>query len=200
MKPNPVPPSFAALIGNHEPLRVPLSFEAWTAFEPERLESESLQPSADADAYSVIIGRPSIHDTLTVAAKLMHRFPASFAQAAAGLSPEAWRWLYYRGNFILGSLSCPRFHADQELRRLCDAADPFEEPPAEWTGVSYSHERLHEETSLSLRYLGSGPAMAAWCVLSVAQRLGLNKREVRECSWWDPRYINHLALYFALAR
>ena len=37
---------------------------------------------------------------------------------------------------------------------------------------------------------------AVWCILAVAQLIPLSKPEVLKCQWWDPKWVQSLALEF----
>lgn len=118
--------------------------------------------------------------------------PVAHEKAATSIPAEAWRLLYYRGIFTADSLLLPKFHAEQALRGLCTKHDPFEDPSTEWLGTERAVDEIATELELTLRYLGSRPAVATWLVLSIAQRIDLTPAEVLRCTWWDSRWLRSL--------
>lgn len=171
-----------------EVLRFPTDARGWSAIE-DYTYLPALKPNvAKSVSASLSQGRAALRELGDV----LRVDPEAHEKAAMSIPAEAWRLLYYRGIFTADSLLLPRFHSEQALRGLCSEHDPFEDPPAEWLGTERAVQEIATELELTLRYLGSRPAVAAWLVLSIAQRIDLTPAEVRHCTWWDPRWLRSL--------
>ncbi len=123
--------------------------------------------------------------------QLMDSHPDDFILSASSLKPEAWRLLFYRGQFALESLTAFQFCAEQTLRQFSVGADEFLDPPLTWIGTGGCLKDISSELEFTLRENGEGPACAAWAVLCLAQRACLTQTEILQCTWWDPNWIKN---------
>lgn len=169
-------------------LRFPTDARGWEAIE----DYIYLPPTNSRVPEPISISLGQSQATLRQIGDLLHVEAEAHAMAATSITAEAWRLLFYRGDFSAESLLLPKFHAEQALRALCAEHDPFEDPPTEWLGAERTVQEIATELELTLRSLGSRPAIAAWLVLSVAHRVDLTQAEVRHCTWWDPRWLRFL--------
>jgi hypothetical protein len=174
-----------------EPLRFPPG-RRWDA-----LKKGDLTPPPHVtfrtDAYKRILNQYDISHTAGLAERLIRANRADFNAAAASIPPAAWRFLYYRGFYVLESLSAYGFSAESALREKCSLIDPFDVPPPEWLGHEISIEALASDLEITLRHLGEGPSSAAWTVLALAKRVVLTQTEVEACPWWEPEWALNLA-------
>lgn len=173
-----------------EALRFPPGLNGWEDIQPRLLLREPTRRIARPD-YASTIGTQSVADTVQTVSHLMQRFPEDFASASMHISPEGWRLLFYRSCYPLECLTAFRFHAESELRGICE--DYAGDPSADWLGTDRSTQDIADETCYALREAGAGSAMATWTVLAAAQRLDLSKAEVLNCHWWNPDWIRALA-------
>lgn len=169
-------------------LRFPTDARGWEAIE----DYIYLPPTKSCVPEAISISLAQRQATLRQIGDLLHVEAEAHAMAATSITAEAWRLLFYRGDFSAESLLLPKFHAEQALRSLCTEHDPCEDPPAEWLGTERAVQEIATELELTLRYLGSRPAIAAWLVLSIAHRIDLTPAEVRHSTWWDPRWLRSL--------
>lgn len=190
--PQPTQDGFEKFWGLHEPLRLPTGRSGWEAFEPILIMDE-LRIRLHANDYAAVVGVPSKRDTLHRVARLIEQFPLDFKLAAESISPEGWRMLYYSSTYVLGCLSSHRFHADQELRHICEFDEFTEGLPAVWIGSAVEPRIIVQQTREVLEGLGSEPTKAAYSILAAAQRISLNKSEILRCEWWTPAWIQNLS-------
>jgi hypothetical protein len=174
-----------------EPLRFPVGTEGWEGFDPFILQEQPRLRIPTHD-YAKILKPRSKADDLDLVAKLIEKFPADYS-ATQILKPEAWRLLHYRHSYVLDCLTAFRFHATDELRRICDTTHAWDDPPLEWIGTMRPLHEVAEEAEYAVRCLRSDAAKAAWTILAVAQLIPLSKTEVLRCEWWNPRWIQSLA-------
>ena len=172
--------------------RFPHRLEGWAELPPVIIPEPCLRNTYEDD-YTSLIGRISADDSIAKVTELSKWFSLDFDKAAKQLRPEAWRFLYYCGDFTLAHLSSPRFNAEQALRNICDSPYSLTSDPFCWLESELTIPDLAAETEIVIRFLGINGALAAWAVLSLAQRLNLTKTEVVACTWWDPRWIAALA-------
>lgn len=180
--------------GLDEPLRFPVTASSWSPqLTIPNVDLLDIQPSG-AHFASVIKPRKP-RETYATLAKLIDAFPEDFELAAAAITPAGWRQLYYRGTYVLECLSSPRFHPDQELRRICELPEHFDDAPPEWLGTTDLLQDLASDTCYSIRQIGAGAARAVWAVLSAAQAIPLSKSEVLHVHFWDPDWIRRMSGY-----
>ena len=178
--------------GLNAPLRLPTDKIGWETYDPHALMTE-LELNVHSNDYATTVGIPSKKQTLRKVALLIEAFPADFTAVAERISPEGWRLLYYSGTYVLECLSSFRFHADQELRHICEFREFTDGLPAAWIGTTVDPRTIADEVSGILATFHSGEAKAAYCVLAAAQRISLLNAEVLCCRWWDPVWIHNLA-------
>lgn len=178
--------------GLHEPLRLPTGMAGWDAFEPHTVMDE-LQILSPASNYSTVVGVPSKQETLRRVATLIEKFPFDFKVAAESISPEGWRMLYYSGTYVLGCLAAFNFHANQELRHICEFDEFTEGLPAVWIGSDVEPRVVAQHTRKILEGLGTEPSKAAFSVLAAAQRISLSRSEILACNWWSPGWVQNLS-------
>jgi hypothetical protein len=141
--------------GLDEPLRFPVTASSWSPqLTIPNVDLLDIQPSG-AHFASVIKPRKP-RETYATLAKLIDAFPEDFELAAAAITPAGWRQLYYRGTYVLECLSSPRFHPDQELRRICELPEHFDDAPPEWLGTTDLLQDLASDTCYSIRQIGAG--------------------------------------------
>jgi hypothetical protein len=124
---------------------------------------------------------------------LIEEFPLDFKVAAESISPASWRTLYYCGTYVLANLAAYNFHADNELRRICEIDEFTDGLPVVWIGSDADPRIIAQQTREILEGLGSEPAKAAYSILAAAQRISLSKSEILRCEWWSPAWIQNLA-------
>lgn len=190
--PQPTSEDFEKSWGLHESLRLPTGNAGWEAFEP-LLVLDELCIRSHANNYASTVGVPSKRETLHKVAALIEAFPLDFKVAEESISPEGWRTLYYSGTYILGCLAAYNFHADQELRRICELDGFTEGLPAVWIGSNVEPRLVAQQTLEILKGLGSGPAKAAYSILAAVQRVSLSRSEIRRCEWWSASWLQHLS-------
>ncbi len=137
------------------------------------------------------------NETLASVNEVIEEHRADFDLAAEAIAPQAWRLLYFRGNFCLEALSIYTFCPEGELLRLC--RDGFDDPPSSWLGSVDDPASIAADLEINLRYLGSGPCHAVWVVLAVAKRVRLTPAEILTCEWWNPDWIHSLTRHVKMA-
>lgn len=183
---------FEQFWGLHEPLRLPIGQAGWEAFEPSSIMDE-LRVRSHANNYASIVGITSKEETLRRVARLIAEFPLDFKAAEDSISPEGWRTLYYSGSYVLGNLAAYNFHADQELRHICEFDEFTEGLPAIWIGSDVEPRVIAHRTREILDGLGSEPSKAVYCVLAAAQRISLSRSEALGCKWWTAAWVQNLS-------
>lgn len=178
--------------GINEPLRLPTGNYGWDAFNP-RSVMEEISIRAYANNYASIVGVPSKHETLHRVAALINEFPLDFKTAADSISREGWRTLYYSGTYVLGCLAAYNFHANQELRHICDIDEFTDGLPTVWIGGAVEPRVVAQQTQGILQEIGSEPSKAAYSILAAAQRISLSRSEILRCEWWSPSWIQNLS-------
>lgn len=178
--------------GLDEPLRLPTGLAGWETFEPLHIIDE-MRFWVSTNNYASVVGVPSKQETLHKVSMLIGEFPSDYKVAVESISPEGWRLLYYSGTYVLGCLASHCFHADQELRHICEFDAFTEGLPAVWIGSEVEPHIIAQQTLEALERLGSEPSKAAYSILAAAQRISLSKSEILRCVWWSPAWIQNLA-------
>lgn len=181
--------------GLDEPLRFPDSTTGWELLPPPG-PMHLTERNEGRNKYSLVISPRTAQETLQAVSLLIDAFQPEFDVASAAIQADGWRQLYHRGTYVLECLTAPRFHADQELRRICEQHELFDDPPAVWLGTTYQLPDLAINTCYALRQAGPDVARAAWAILSAAQSIPLTKAEILNCRWFAPQYIKELAKHF----
>lgn len=174
------------LWGLSEPLRFPVDHKVWENIEHLPIVTPS--PATDRDYSDLLILRTR-NSALREIEGIIATRPYDFAAVSTSIRPEAWRLLYYRGLYVMESLTTRKFHALAALRRRCSPIIDEDDPPVEWLGTDLCPQAIAEDLELTLRHLGPGPANAAWVALSLAQSTDLTTAEVLKCPWWQPEWI-----------
>ena len=184
--------------GLHEPLRLPTGRTGWEGFEPLLIMDE-LQIRSHPNNYASIVGVPSKQEIIHKVAMLIDEFPLDFKVATESISPAGWRTLYYSGTYVLGCLAAYNFHANQELRHICEFDEFTEGLPAIWIGSDVEPRIVAQQTREVLEALGAEPSKAAYSVLAAVQRISLSRSEILVCNWWSPAWIQNLSARLSAA-
>lgn len=188
----PDPDGFEQSWGLDEPLRLPTGLAGWETFEPLHIMDE-MRFHVLTNDYASVVGVPSKQETLHKVSMLIEAYPLDYKVAVESISPEGWRLLYYSGTYVLGCLASHCFHANQELRHICEFDAFTEGLPAVWIGSDVEPRIIAQQTLAALEGLGSEPSKAVYSILAVAQRISLSKSEILRCVWWSPAWIQNLA-------
>lgn len=194
-----IPNTTAPDWGLDEPLRFPVASNGWEQLSHDA-SSLSLKFYAGRDKYALAVSSRTSQLTLQKVRRLIDAFPEDFEAVFTAVEPEGWRQLYHRGTYVLECLTATRFHAEQELRRICEYHELHDDPPAEWLGATGRLEDLAAETAYALRKISAHEARAAWAILSAAQSVPLTKAEVLNCRWWSPGWLKALAASLSRSR
>ena len=180
------------LANDGDNLRLPQDAWAWDEFQGP-LHLTAVAGAVEDDPIRKEFAGDYPERTVRTVARLMHEHRAHYDEAVMVIAPEAWRLLYYIGNYTLEALATPRFHPGTALRALYNVAVNEAPPPEDFLKSGRSIEGIAGELDATLACLDAPVHTAIWTVLAVAQAINLNKAEILACDWWHPYWVRHLA-------
>jgi hypothetical protein len=174
--------------------RFPTSLEEWEWDRFIRLPQLPKPRVVGQNNYDLIVNRKARRPVTLAVGRLIAAFPQDFAEASDWFHPIHWRLLYWLDLYPIAALGWPDFNVTQVLRDICDQNPWTADVPREWIGAREPAADILPDVRVRICQMRADTAKAAWAILSLARRMGMEKNEVLQVPWWQcwwiERYLN----------